>query len=68
MSNPIDDLLGSMGGGSSRPELQRIMRATQLQALLLAHQFFKAQASEAAAAKLAPVIQRLTSKVLKDAS
>ncbi len=68
MSNSLDDLLGNLGGGSDRPELQRIMRATQLQAALLAHQFFTAQENEGAAAKLAPVIQRLTSKLIKDTS
>jgi len=63
----LDDLARAMGG-SDKPELQSIMRATQLQALLLAYDFFRSQDNPNAAAKVATAIPKLTTQVVKDAS
>lgn len=70
MSNPLDQMFGTSGSGppDTRPELQRIMRATQLQAALLAHQFFTEQRNLGATVKLSAIIQKLTTKLVKDAS
>lgn len=66
MSPGIDDILGNFapkGDPNQLAELQRIRNAVELQAALAAYEFFKAQGSHGAMAKLTVIIQRNTSKL-----
>ena len=60
----LDELMDQLGGNKSEkvllPILERIRLASDLQAAILAHQFYQAQDSPVAASRLAPIIQRLT--------
>ena len=70
MSPGIDDILSGFGPKPNNDprtleELQRIRNAVELSAAIDAHQFFKAQGSPGAMAKLTVIIQRNTSRLSK---